>query len=37
MVGGTEEESIDDIEYGDVECYVYKQNCGSEVLLVVND
>ena len=37
MVGGTEEESIDDIEYGDVECYIYKQNCGDEVLLVVND
>ena len=37
MVGGTEEESIDDIEYGEVECYVYKQNCGDEVLLVVND
>ena len=37
MVGGAEEESIDDTEYGDVECYVYKQNGGDEVLLVTND
>ena len=28
---------LDDILYGDVECYVYKQNGGGTVLLVVND
>ena len=36
MVGQTDSE-IEDIMYGDVECYVYKQNGGGTVLLVVND
>ena len=36
MVGQTDSE-IEDIIYGDVECYVYKQNGGGTVLLVVND
>ena len=35
-VGGVDGE-LDDILYGDVECYVYKQNGGGTVLLVVND
>ena len=36
MVGQTDSED-EDILYGDVECYVYKQNGGGTVLLVVND
>ena len=36
MVGQTDGE-LEDILYGDVECYVYKQNGGGEVLLVNND
>ena len=36
MVGGIDGE-VEDILYGDVECYVYKQNGGGEVLLVNND
>ena len=36
MVGQTEGE-LEDILYGDVECYVYKQNGGDVVLLVFND
>ena len=36
IVGGIDGE-LEDILYGDVECYIYKQNGGSEVMIVNND